>query len=57
MTTMNGGTPFAFHVDVSYPCFAEIAFLLGYDEPNSFARAFHSWTGETPHAARQSVAR
>ncbi|MEZ5115045.1 MAG: AraC family transcriptional regulator ligand-binding domain-containing protein [Candidatus Nanopelagicales bacterium] len=34
---------------------AEIAFLLGYDEPNSFHRAFHSWTGETPQRARAAA--
>lgn len=31
---------------------AEISFLLGYDDPNSFIRAFHLWTGQTPRAAR-----
>ena len=31
---------------------AEISFLLGYEEPNSFYRAFRSWTGETPAAIR-----
>lgn len=25
----------------------EIAFMLGYAEPNSFLRAFNSWTGST----------
>jgi AraC-like DNA-binding protein len=25
----------------------EVAFLLGYEEPNSFARAFKAWTGKT----------
>jgi AraC-like DNA-binding protein len=34
---------------------AEIAFLLGFDEPNSFYRAFRSWTGETPDAVRRQV--
>lgn len=35
---------------------AEIAFLLGYDDPNSFVRAFHGWTGATPEASRQAAA-
>lgn len=33
---------------------AEIAFLLGYEEPNSFYRAFRVWTGQTPEAVRQN---
>ena len=31
---------------------AEVAFLLGYDDPNSFFRAFRSWTGTTPERYR-----
>jgi len=31
---------------------SEIAFLLGYEDPNSFFRAFGSWTGRTPEAVR-----
>ena len=31
---------------------AEIAFLLGYEDPNSFFRAFHEWTGTTPERVR-----
>ena len=33
----------------------EISFLLGYDEPSSFFRAFQSWTGETPEGLRQAL--
>lgn len=34
---------------------SEIAYLLGFEEPNSFYRAFHHWTGTTPEALRQSL--
>ena len=34
---------------------AEIAFLLGYDEPSSFYRAFHRWSGITPQQARATA--
>jgi AraC-like DNA-binding protein len=34
---------------------AEISYLLGYEDPNSFFRAFSSWTGETPEQARASM--
>jgi AraC-like DNA-binding protein len=30
----------------------QIAFLLGYQDPNSFFRAFRTWTGQTPEFAR-----
>lgn len=33
---------------------AEIAFLLGYSEQNSFYRSFRDWTGLTPDVARRS---
>ncbi len=33
----------------------EIAFLLGYDDPNSFIRAFHGWTGTSPEAMRRKL--
>lgn len=33
----------------------EISFLLGFDEPNSFYRAFNDWTGETPDGMRQQL--
>ena len=32
---------------------AEISFLLGYEDPNSFFRAFHQWTGKTPERVRE----
>ncbi|MEY4267146.1 MAG: HTH-type transcriptional regulator VirS [Pseudomonadota bacterium] len=32
---------------------AEISFLLGFEEPNSFYRAFRDWTGQSPDQARQ----
>jgi AraC-like DNA-binding protein len=33
---------------------AEIAFLLGFSEPNSFYRAFRVWTGSTPDIVRRA---
>jgi AraC-like DNA-binding protein len=32
---------------------AEVSFLIGIDDPNSFVRAFHLWTGKTPERVRQ----
>ncbi|NJL01971.1 MAG: AraC family transcriptional regulator [Spirulinaceae cyanobacterium SM2_1_0] len=32
---------------------AEISFLLGYNDPSSFFRAFHIWTGNTPDGIRE----
>lgn len=31
---------------------SEISFLLGYEDPRSFYRAFQSWTGQTPRLVR-----
>jgi AraC-like DNA-binding protein len=33
---------------------AEIAFLLGFEELNSFGRAFHAWEGATPLQWRET---
>ena len=33
----------------------QIAFLLGYEDPNSFFRAFRGWTGQTPEVVRASI--
>lgn len=33
----------------------EIAFLLGFEDPNSFYRAFQEWTGQTPDGARRAM--
>ena len=32
--------------------YAEISFLIGFEEPGSFFRAFREWTGETPETVR-----
>lgn len=32
---------------------AEISFLIGFDDPSSFIRAFHIWTGQTPESFRR----
>lgn len=34
----------------------EISFLLGFEDPNSFYRAFHDWTGSTPDGLRHASA-
>ncbi|WP_322085097.1 AraC family transcriptional regulator [Burkholderia sp. BCC1999] len=40
------------YLDRSDLPYSQIAFLLGYQDPNSFFRAFNEWTGMTPDAAR-----
>jgi AraC-like DNA-binding protein len=32
---------------------AEIALLLGFEDANSFVRAFRQWTGTTPQSLRR----
>lgn len=34
---------------------AEISFLLGFEDPNSFVRAFQGWMGATPERVRQQL--
>ena len=34
---------------------AEIAYLLGFEDPNSFIRAFSGWTGKSPEAMRKAL--
>ncbi|RMF44769.1 MAG: AraC family transcriptional regulator, partial [Deltaproteobacteria bacterium] len=34
---------------------AQISFLLGFEDPNSFVRAFHAWTGQTPERLRAQL--
>ena len=33
----------------------EISFLLGFEDPNSFYRAFRSWNGVSPREARRQL--
>ena len=42
------------HTDIEV---GEIAFLLGFEELNSFSRAFHGWEGATPTRWREQQAR
>ena len=35
---------------------AEISYLLGFGDPNSFFRAFHAWTGQTTEQFRVELA-
>ncbi len=34
---------------------SQISFLLGFDDPNSFVRAFRTWTGTTPEKMRSQM--
>ncbi|MFK7987595.1 MAG: AraC family transcriptional regulator ligand-binding domain-containing protein [Sandaracinaceae bacterium] len=46
----------AHHYLVNTPLtYAEVAFLIGFDEPSSFFRAFREWTGTTPESVRRSA--
>lgn len=37
--------------------YTQISFLLGYEDPNSFFRAFNTWTGMTPATVRAQATR
>jgi AraC-like DNA-binding protein len=57
MTQLNGTRErLALHYlqRTQYSC-TEIAFLLGFEEPSSFFRAFHEWTGATPESLREEL--
>ncbi len=41
------------YLDDARLAIGEIAFLLGFSQPNAFHRAFRRWTGRTPAAVRQ----
>lgn len=43
------------HLSSSEMGVSEISFLLGYEEPSSFTRAFHTWTGQSPEAYRSEA--
>lgn len=38
------------HLEERRTTVTEIAFLLGFSDPNSFSRAFRRWTGQSPRA-------
>lgn len=42
-------------VDSDLPA-ADLSFLFGYEDPSSFDRALHDWTGETPQRVRSGAA-
>lgn len=44
------------YVTATTLAYAEISFLIGFEEPASFFRAFREWTGETPESVRLAAA-
>ncbi|UCH50146.1 MAG: helix-turn-helix domain-containing protein [Betaproteobacteria bacterium] len=49
--------PAQHYLETSSITTTEISLLLGFEGPNSFFRAFHSWTGTTPEQARSVMSR
>ena len=43
-----------YYLSRSSAALVEIAYLLGFQDGNSFIRAFRGWTGETPREYRQA---
>jgi AraC-like DNA-binding protein len=41
-----------YYLEKTDSTYAEISFLLGYDHPKSFSRAFVRWTGLNPESFR-----
>jgi AraC-like DNA-binding protein len=45
------------HLAAGRASLTEIAYLLGFVDPNSFFRSFKRWTGQTPDMYRHGLAK